>query len=241
MNDIREEVRNRYAKAAQAMSGCCSSEPRRDLDRDGIFGVSLYDGIEETDAAIEGSLGCGVPTQVADLQPGEVVLDLGSGTGGDALISARRVGEKGKVYGLDMTDEMLEQARQNASAAGVGNVDFLKGYLEEIPLDDDTVDIALSNCVINLAADKQVVLREAARVIKPGGRIAFSDVIAAEDMPDDVRQDMQQWTGCIAGALTERQFREYLAEAGFVDISVTPTHQVHGYAQSAIIKAHLPK
>lgn len=241
MNDIREEVRNRYAKAAQAMSGCCSSDPRRDLDRDGIFGASLYDGVEETDAAIAGSLGCGVPTQVADLQPGEVVLDLGSGTGGDALISARRVGEKGKVYGLDMTDEMLEQARQNASAAGVGNVEFLKGYLEEIPLDDDTVDIALSNCVINLAADKQVVLREAARVIKPGGRIAFSDVIAVEDMPDDVREDMQQWTGCIAGALTETQFRDYLAEAGFVDISITPTHAVHDYAQSAIIKAHLPK
>lgn len=240
MNDIREEVRARYAKAAQVMSGgCCSAAETRNLDRQDVFGISLYEDAEGFEAALSGSLGCGVPTQVADLKKGEVVLDLGSGTGGDALISARRVGETGKVYGLDMTDEMLEQARKNASDAGVTNVEFLKGYLEEIPLPDDSVDIALSNCVINLAADKRVVIAEAARVIKRGGRIAFSDVIAAEEMPDDVRADMQEWTGCIAGALTERQFHDYLAEAGFTDIEITPTHDAHQYAKAAIIKARL--
>lgn len=243
-DDIRESVRERYASAARAMAsaseggGCCGPSVT-DLDRDGVFGVSLYADKDGAAAALAGSLGCGVPTQVASLAEGETVLDLGSGTGGDVLISAARVGPTGKVYGLDMTDEMLEQARANAAEAGVDNVEFVKGYLEDIPLPDDSIDIALSNCVINLAADKRVVLQEAARVLKPGGRVAFSDVIAAEDMPDDVRRDMQEWTGCIAGALTRSEYERYLAEAGFVDIAIASSHQVHEYAESALITAHL--
>lgn len=240
MTDIRETVRDRYAEAARQMSqsSCCG--PTTDLTRNDIFGATLYDGVEDASQAVEASLGCGVPTQVAQLAEGETVLDLGSGAGGDALISARRVGPTGKVYGLDMTDEMLAQARANAQAVGADNVEFLKGYLEDIPLPDDSVDIALSNCVINLAADKRVVLAEAARVLKPGGRIAFSDVIAAADMPEDVREDMQQWTGCIAGALTREEFERDLAAAGFTDITITATHDVHEYAEAAIIRAHLP-
>uniref|UniRef100_UPI001E2C289E arsenite methyltransferase n=1 Tax=Cumulibacter manganitolerans TaxID=1884992 RepID=UPI001E2C289E len=237
-DDIRERVRARYAEAARSAGGGCCGGPSAELYRDGVFGVTLYDEVAPDDA-LQGSLGCGVPTQVADLAGGETVLDLGSGTGGDVLISARRVGPTGKVYGLDMTDEMLEQARANAERAGVHNVEFLKGYLEEIPLPDDSVDVALSNCVINLAADKRVVLAEAARVLKPGGRIAFSDVIAEETMPDDVRADMQEWTGCIAGALTESDFRQYLADAGFSGISITATHDVHAYAHAALITATL--
>ena len=231
--DIRETVRARYAAAASCCGGVITDEQ--------VFGASLYAGTEAADDdAVQGSLGCGVPTAVADLKPGEAVLDLGSGTGGDVLISARRVAPGGKVYGLDMTDEMLETARQNASDAGVDNVEFVKGYLEEIPLPDDSIDIAISNCVINLVADKQVVLREAARVIKPGGRIAFSDVIAADNMPDEVREDMIQWTGCVAGALTEQQFRDYLRGAGFQSVEISRTHAVHEYASSAIIRATLP-
>lgn len=234
-NDIREAVRSRYAAAAtdgpETLAPCCAPQQ---------FGASLYLDTENADdIGIADSLGCGVPTQVANLSPGETVLDLGSGAGGDALIAARRVGPDGKVYGLDMTDEMLQAARQNALTAGVHNIEFLKGYLEEIPLPDNTIDIALSNCVINLAADKRLVLAEAARVLKPGGRIAFSDVIAQPEMPDDVRADMEQLTGCIAGALTEEQFGQYLREAGFTDISIEPTHAVHEFANAAIIKANL--
>lgn len=234
INTIRETVRARYALAATATSGGCCGAPG--LTRDGVFGVDLYDITDKNDA-LEGSLGCGVPTQVAALVEGDTVLDLGSGTGGDVLISAQRVGPTGKVYGLDMTDEMLEQARENARRAGASNVEFLKGYLEEIPLPDNTIDIALSNCVINLAADKRIVINEAARVLKPGGRIAFSDVIAADDMPDSVRADMQAWTGCVAGALTTNEFRDYLNEAGFEDITITRTHDVHEYAHAALITA----
>ncbi|WP_134323360.1 arsenite methyltransferase [Cumulibacter soli] len=239
MSDIRETVRSRYAAAANQRQSCCGPSVE-DLERAGVFGASLYEGMDDLPEAVAGSLGCGVPTQVAALAEGEIVLDLGSGAGGDALISARRVGKTGKVYGLDMTDEMLEAARANALAAGATNVEFLKGYLEDIPLPDDSIDIALSNCVINLAADKRLVLREAARVLKPGGRIAFSDVIASEDMPEHVRADMQEWTGCIAGALTRRQFEQYLAEAGFENITIDVTHQAHEYAEAAIIRADLP-
>lgn len=241
MTDIRETVRARYAAAAGQMQrpSCCGT-PAGDMAQAGVFGATLYEGVEDLSSAVAGSLGCGVPTEVAQLAEGETVLDLGSGAGGDALISARRVGPNGKVYGVDMTDEMLAQARANAAAVGATNVEFLKGYLEEIPLPDNSVDVALSNCVINLAADKQVVLREAARVIKPGGRIAFSDVIAAENMPDDVRADLQQWTGCIAGALTRAQFQQYLSDAGFENISIEITHKAHEYADAAIIRASIP-
>jgi ubiquinone/menaquinone biosynthesis C-methylase UbiE len=188
-------------------------------------------------AAAGASLSCGVPTEVADLHAGETVLDLGSGPGADVLISARRVGPTGRAIGIDMTDEMLELARANAVQAGASNVEFVKGYLEDIPIGDGTVDVVISNCVINLAADKPRVIREAARVLRPGGRFTVADVIADEDMDDATRADMQAWTGCIAGALTRREYEEVLVEAGFADIEITETHRVHAHAASAIVGA----
>jgi arsenite methyltransferase len=203
--DIRETVRERYAAAARAAtaepSGSCCGVATIDATGAEVFGGALYareDADEAPEAALSASLGCGVPTAVADLHEGETVLDLGSGAGADVLISARRVGSTGRAIGLDMTDEMLELARVNAEQAGVSNVEFLKGYLEEIPLPDDSVDVVISNCVINLAADKRLVLAEAARVLRSGGRFAVSDVIADPDMDAATRTDMQQWTGCIA-------------------------------------------
>ena len=218
--DIREQVRERYAAAATAVtestaSGCCGAPSAiagcgpdiASTDKHGneVFGQVLYDDATEpgVKAAVDASLGCGVPTAVADLHEGETVLDLGSGAGADVLISARRVGPTGKAIGLDMTDEMLALARANAADAGVDNVEFVKGYIEEIPLPDESVEVVISNCVINLAADKRKVLREAARVLRPGGRFAVSDIIADDYMDAATRADMQQWTGCIAGALTE--------------------------------------
>jgi len=259
--DIRERVRERYAAAASAVanqsaSGCCGgeagcgpggafSDPDMKLtDGHGteVFGGRLYDGEGDTapKAAVEASLGCGVPTAVADLHEGETVLDLGSGAGADVLISARRVGPTGKAIGLDMTDEMLELARANAAAAGVDNVEFVKGYIEDIPLADESVDVVISNCVINLAADKRKVLAEAARVLRPGGRFAVSDVIADSDMDDATRADMQQWTGCIAGALTRKQFEQALADAHLTDVEIRETHRVHEHASSAIVRARKP-
>ena len=168
------------------------------------------------------------------------MLDLGSGGGIDVLLSARRVGPAGKAYGVDMTDEMLELARANQREAGVENVEFLKGTIEDVPLADDSVDVIISNCVINLSGDKPAVLREAARVLRPGGRFAVSDVIADEDMDDATRQDMQQWTGCIAGALTEAEFRHELEAAGFSEIEIRETHRAHEHAGAAIIRARKP-
>ena len=214
LTDIRETVREKYAAAAKAAgestgSGCCGSEVltlqpgrrRRRVRRDPVR--RRYSRRDVPDGAVNASLGCGVPTAVADLREGETVLDLGSGAGADVLISARRVGPTGKAIGLDMTDEMLELARANAAEAGVENVEFLKGYLEEMPLADATVDVVISNCVINLSGDKPQVIREAARVLRPGGRFAVSDVIADADMDAATRADMAAWTGCVAGALTE--------------------------------------
>jgi ubiquinone/menaquinone biosynthesis C-methylase UbiE len=208
-----------------------------------VFGADLYtrdtaQGAPET--AVAASLGCGVPTAVADLRPGETVLDLGSGAGADVLISAQRVTPGGRAIGLDMTTEMLDLARANATAAGVANVEFLQGYLEDIPLPDDSVDVVISNCVINLAADKNVVLRQAARVLRAGGRFAVSDVIADPNMDEATRRDAEQWTGCIAGALTEADYRAALSGAGFVDIDIKETHRVHTHAASAIIRARKP-
>jgi ubiquinone/menaquinone biosynthesis C-methylase UbiE len=177
---------------------------------------------------------------VADLHEGKTVLDLGSGAGADVLISARRVGAAGKAIGLDMTDEMLELAHANAAEAGVTNVEFVKGYLEEIPLPDASVDVVISNCVINLAGDKGKVLAEAARVLRPGGRFAVSDVIADEDMDAATRADMQAWTGCIAGALTRAEYEDGLRAAGFADIEIRETHRVHERAASAIVRARKP-
>jgi arsenite methyltransferase len=168
------------------------------------------------------------------------VLDLGSGGGADVLLSARRVGPGGKAIGLDMTDEMLELAHGHAAAAGVENVEFVRGYIEDIPLPDDSVDVVISNCVINLSADKGRVLREAARVLKPGGRLAVSDVIADDDMDAATRADMEQWTGCVAGALTRGQFETALADAGLVDLEIRETHRVHQHAASAIVRARKP-
>jgi arsenite methyltransferase len=249
--DIRETVREKYAAAARAASaasveaGCCGSGSVTcgPADAEGVFGAALYSDASSADipeAAINASLGCGVPTAVADLAEGETVLDLGSGAGADVLISARRVGPTGKAIGLDMTDEMLQLAGANAANAGVDNVEFLKGYLENMPLADDTVDVVIANCVINLSGDKAQVIREAARVLRPGGRFAVSDDIADPDMDDVTRADMAAWTGCIAGALTQAEFRSALQDAGFEEIEIHETHRVHEHAGAAIIRARKP-
>jgi arsenite methyltransferase len=260
-DEIRDLVRERYAAAANRIAGgtsgcgcgpgdgassCCGSvdDDLRTTDEDGaeVFGAALYAGEASgaPDAAVEASLGCGVPTAVADLHAGETVLDLGSGAGADVLISAGRVGPTGRAIGLDMTDEMLALARDNAAQAGAANVEFVKGHIEDIPLPDASVDVVISNCVINLSADKPRVIREAARVLRPGGRFAVSDVIADEGMDAATRADMQQWTGCVAGALTEEEFASALAAAGLVDVEIRPTHRVHRHAASAIVRARKP-
>ena len=247
--DIRETVRERYAEAARAVatgdaSSCgCSTLSTTDEAGHEVFGAVLYDETETegpTATAVAASLGCGVPIAVADLHEGETVLDLGSGGGADVLISARRVGTSGRAIGLDMTDEMLELARANAAEAGVENVEFIKGYIEDIPLPDGSVDVVVSNCVLNLSGDKAKVLTEAARVLKPGGRFAVSDVIASPDMDEATRADMAAYTGCIAGALTEGEFRSGLKAASFIDIEIRETHKVHEHASSAIIRARKP-
>jgi arsenite methyltransferase len=255
--DIRERVRERYAAAATAVgestgSGCCGAPAAiagcgpdiSSTDKHGneVFGATLYDDADNPalKAAVEASLGCGVPTAVADLHEGETVLDLGSGAGADVLISANRVGATGKAIGLDMTDEMLDLARRNAAEAGLENVEFHRGYIEDIPLPDGSVDVVISNCVINLAADKSRVLAEAARVLRPGGRLAVSDVIADPNMDHATRSDMEQWTGCVAGALTRTEFEETLAEVGLTAIEIHETHPVHEHASSAIIRARKP-
>jgi ubiquinone/menaquinone biosynthesis C-methylase UbiE len=249
---IREQVRERYAAAARAAAAergpganCCGPAPVALDDATGtqVFGDVLYPGAEAggaPPAALAASLGCGVPTAVAELRAGDVVLDLGSGAGADVLISAGRVAPTGRAIGLDMTDEMLDLARVNAEAAGVANVEWLRGHIEEIPLPDGSVDVVISNCVINLSGDKDRVLREAARVLRPGGRLAVSDVIADPDMDDATRADMAQWTGCIAGALTRQEFERSLHAAGLADVEVVEGHRVHEHAVSAIVRATKP-
>jgi len=241
---IREAVRERYAAAAAGVSGCCGGDVSAldDEERE-VFGAELYEAADRDelpDAAKLASLGCGNPTAVAELHEGETVLDMGSGGGIDVLLSARRVGASGKAYGLDMTDEMLDLARKNQREAGVENVEFLKGHIEQIPLPDATVDVVISNCVINLSADKPQVIREAARVLKPGGRFAVSDVVADESMDEATRADMQQFTGCIAGALTRAEFERALTDAGLTDVEIVETHRVHEHAGSAIVRARKP-
>jgi arsenite methyltransferase len=257
--NIRETVRERYAQAAKASAGgaydqaralesefgCCGSESLRcsPADETGVFGSSLYDDASREHvptATVDASLGCGVPTAVAELRDGETVLDLGSGAGADVLISARRVAPSGRAIGLDMTDEMLDLARANAAAAGVENVEFVKGYLEDMPLENSSVDVVISNCVINLSGDKPKTIAEAARVLRPGGRLAVSDVVADPDMDEATKADMAAWTGCVAGALTEREFRSALKTAGFEQIEIQPTHRVHERAAAAIVRAHKP-
>jgi ubiquinone/menaquinone biosynthesis C-methylase UbiE len=243
---LRETVRERYAEAAlrttdASSAGCCGSDGAVITDEQAaLFGAGLYaDGERDElpDTALMASLGCGNPTAMADLHDGMTVLDLGSGGGIDVLLSARRVAPSGTAYGLDMTDEMLDLARANQAKAGITNVHWLKGHIEAIPLPADTVDVVISNCVINLSTDKPQVLREAARVLKPGGVFAVSDVIADPGMDDATRADMQQYVGCIAGALTRDEYISYLQAAGLADVEITETHRVHEYAGSAIIRA----
>jgi arsenite methyltransferase len=246
-DSLREAIRTRYASAARAVeherpssaeaalsdtdtggccgeppgaAGCCGGGQKGVISRD-LYSADEIEGLPST--ALLASLGCGNPTALAELHPGEIVLDLGSGGGIDVLLSARRVGPTGFAYGLDMTDEMLALAERHAAEQGAGNVRFLKGTIEAIPLPDDTVDVLISNCVINLSADKAQVLREAYRVLKPGGRLAVSDVVVQGHLPDEVRRSTELWVGCVAGALEEDTYRALLASAGFEDIGVEVT------------------
>jgi SAM-dependent methyltransferase len=234
--DVREVVKEKYGQAALRVvsgsgSACCGTAPSSPSSCCGGESVDpitsgLYDEIQKgelPETAVLASLGCGNPTALAELKPGEVVLDLGSGGGIDVLLSARRVGPTGKAYGLDMTDEMLALARENQKKAGVDNVEFLKGEIEHIPLPDNSVDVIISNCVINLSADKDRVLAEAARVLKHGGRFAVSDVVVRGEVPAEVRRNVELWVGCIAGALEEAEYIRKLTRAGFIGIEVEPT------------------
>jgi arsenite methyltransferase len=226
--DIKQIVKEKYGEAAR-MAGrgkafCCGTETTTagcDPITSNLYGDSEVANLPTE--AVAASLGCGNPTALAQLNPGEVVLDLGSGGGIDVLLSARRVGPTGMVYGLDMTDEMLELARENQRKAGVENVEFLKGEIEDIPLLDNSVDVIISNCVINLSADKDRVLTEAFRVLRPGGRLAVSDVVVRGEMPAAIRRSVELWVGCVAGALNEEEYRDKLAKAGFEEIDLEPT------------------
>ena len=255
MSEVREEVRKRYAEAAISVTegtkdaaafegasccepgssgtGCCGGGTE-------VFGATLYknlDTSEVPDAAMLASLGCGNPIAVADLNEGDTVLDLGSGGGIDVLLSAKRVGPTGKAYGLDMTDEMLALANENKAAAGVTNVEFLKGFIEEIPLPDSAVDVIISNCVINLSSDKQAVFTEMARVLRSGGRVGVSDVVASNELSETERAERGSYVGCIAGALSFAEYRAGLEAAGFRAIDINPTHSVADGMFSAIVKA----
>ena len=227
--ELKDKVRERYGEAAlrikSAGSSCCGAVPTQCACGDPITS-NLYESTETRDIpqdAVLASLGCGNPTRLAELKPGETVLDLGSGGGIDVLLSARRVGPAGKAYGVDMTEEMLALARENQRKSGLENVEFLQGDIESIPLPGNSVDVVISNCVINLSADKSLVLREAFRVLKPGGRFAVSDVITRGDVPSELRQSMLLWVGCLAGALEEAEYVRTLAMAGFESIAVEPT------------------
>jgi arsenite methyltransferase len=255
---LREQVRARYAAAAAKLtgaqgdcgcgqpadcgchSGCCGGAATAEEPG---FGAELYAELDRDqlpDTALLASLGCGNPTAVAELHEGETVLDLGSGGGIDVLLSAKRVGPTGKAYGLDMTEEMLALARRNAAEAGAGNVEFLKGHIEAIPLPAETIDVVISNCVINLSTDKAAVFAETHRVLKAGGRIGITDVVAEDQLSAEARAERGAWVGCVAGALSRAEYVAGLAAAGFTDISVNFTHQVGDGLHSAIIKATRP-
>jgi arsenite methyltransferase len=263
--DVREQVRQRYAAAALAVSADPAVKPLALVDADGCcgpsavdstasccggggevdvaFGSGLYSAAEQGELpadAIAASLGCGNPTAVADLRSGERVLDLGSGGGIDVLLSARRVGDTGFAYGVDMTDEMLDLARANAAKAGATNVEFLKGTIEDVPLPDGSVDVVISNCVINLSADKPAVIREMFRVLTPGGRIGVSDVVAEDDLMPDLRAERGSYVGCIAGALSKNEYLDGLAAVGFVNVTVTYTHEAVPGMHGAIVNATKP-
>ena len=247
--DLRDQVRERYAEAARGLEagcgcgcdcesiGCCGEEATT------LFGQGLY-GAEERSSLPEGaalaSLGCGNPVAVAELREGETVLDLGSGGGIDVLLSARRVGPRGTVYGLDMTDEMIALAQRNARAAGATNVHFLKGLIEEIPLGAESVDVVISNCVVNLSTDKASVLAEIARVLRPGGRLGISDVVAEDRLSYEERAERGSFVGCIAGAMSETEYRQGLEAAGLDDVEVERTHPVADGMHGAIVRATKP-
>lgn len=257
---VREQVRNRYARAATAVTGgATNTEVNDDLQLvDGgatgsccsgtasvgeSFGAALYSSDDQSALpaeAVAASLGCGNPTVVADLQPGERVLDLGSGGGIDVLLSAKRVGESGFAYGVDMTDEMLELARANAAKAGATNVEFLRGTIEDVPLPDGSVDVVISNCVINLSTDKPKVVAEMFRVLVPGGRIGISDVVAEDHLTPADRAERGSYVGCIAGALSRAEYLAHLAEVGFIDAEVEFTHEAVPGMHGAIVRATKP-
>ena len=245
-SEIHQIVRDHYAAAAERVTatgltsccgdGCCGGQASDPISAD------LYDAQQVADlpaGAVVASLGCGNPTALAELNPGEIVLDLGSGGGIDVLLSAQRVGPTGRAYGLDMTDEMLTLANRNKAQANATNVEFLKGTIEDVPLPDATVDVVISNCVVNLASDKALVLREAFRVLKPGGRFAVSDIIVRGDMPEGVRESMEAWAGCLAGALEEQEFLRLLTGAGFVEASVEPTREYTADDARAVLSEDL--
>lgn len=253
MTDLRDSVRERYAEAATAVSnrsteaaafessGCCGSGPSDSCcGGTAVFGAGLYRSSEASELpeeAVLASLGCGNPIAVAELHEGETVLDLGSGGGIDVLLSARRVGPSGKAYGLDMTDEMLELANKNKAEAGAENVEFLKGYIEEIPLPDSSIDVIISNCVINLASDKAAVFSEMHRVLRPGGRIGVSDVVASNALSPAERAERGSFVGCIAGALSVSEYEDGLTRAGFSSVDISITHDVADGMHSAIVRA----
>jgi SAM-dependent methyltransferase len=247
--DLRDQVRERYAEAARGIEagtgcgcdcesiGCCGEEATT------LFGQGLYEGEERAGLpadAVSASLGCGNPLAVAELHEGETVLDLGSGGGIDVLLSAKRVGGSGTVYGLDMTDEMLALAQRNAREAGVTNVHFLKGLIEDVPLPPESIDVVISNCVVNLSTDKPAVFAEVARVLRPGGRIGISDVVAENSLSPAERAERGSYVGCVAGALSEGEYRSGLESAGLVDVEITFTHQVADRMHSAIVRAVKP-
>lgn len=246
-DELREEVRGRYAQSARAVTegtgdcGCGSGSCCADGESEAaMFGEALYDAEQRGElpaATTLASLGCGNPTAIAELREGEAVLDLGSGGGIDVILSAKRIGPTGVAYGLDMTDEMLALARRNVAEAGVSNVHFLKGVIEQIPLPAESIDVVISNCVINLSVDKPAVLTEIARVLKPGGRIGISDVVAEDRLTPDQRAERGSYVGCIAGALSNSEYEAGLEAAGFAQISVEFTHQVADGMHAAIVKA----
>ena len=263
-SDVREEVRAHYARAASSLTdrsnpsepsepgsaSCCGPATATEtsccggaLETDARFGAGLYSAVEQGElpvAAVAASLGCGNPMLVAELREGETVLDLGSGGGIDVLLSARRVGERGFVYGVDMTDEMLALARANAATAGAENVEFVRGVIEDLPLPDAAVDVVISNCVVNLSPDKAAVLSEVYRVLRPGGRVAISDVVAEDHLSPADRAERGSHTGCVAGALSRREYLDGLAAAGFVDAEVRFTHAAGDGIHGALIRAVKP-
>jgi SAM-dependent methyltransferase len=244
VSDLREQVRERYAEAAKlASGGSCGCGPTACCDGDADYGAAHYDAValaEVPDAAALASLGCGNPIAVAELREGETVLDLGSGGGIDVILSARRVGPTGRAYGLDMTDEMLELARRNAAEAGVGNVEFLRGLIEEVPLSDGSVDVVISNCVINLSTEKPRVFDEMFRVLRAGGRLGISDIVAADELSPTDRAERGSYVGCIAGALSFAEYERELRRVGFTDIVIEPTYEAADGMFGAIVRAVKP-